>query len=65
MASVPLHAPPAVQEVAFVDDHVSVALEPNVREVGLTEMLTVGAGALTVSVADALPLPPAPVHVRL
>jgi stage V sporulation protein SpoVS len=54
-----------VQEVASVEDHVSFALAPNVREVGLTEMLTVGAGALTVSVADALPLPPAPVHVRL
>jgi hypothetical protein len=54
-----------VQEVAFVDDHVTVALEPNVREVGLTEMLTAGAGVLTMSVADALPLPPVPAHVRL
>ena len=58
MDCVPLHPPAAVQEVAFVEDHVSVALEPNVREVGLTEMLTVGAGALTVKASGADVPPP-------
>ena len=54
---VPLQAPLAVQEVAFIDDQVSVALWPSAIEVGSTERVTVGAGgggaAFTVSCADA------------
>src|ERR1700722_508427 len=41
VACVPLQEPLAVQEVAFVEDHVSVALCPSVIEVGLIERLTV------------------------
>jgi hypothetical protein len=42
VALLPLHAPDAVQEVALVDDHVRVALPPDVTEVGEAEMTTVG-----------------------
>jgi hypothetical protein len=62
----PLHAPLAVQAVAFVDDQVSVALDPTIIGVGETEMLTVGAaGVLTARVAEALPVPPLPVQVSV
>ena len=53
---VPLQAPLAAQEVAFVEDQVSVALWPSAIEAGSTERVTVGAGggeAFTVSCADA------------
>ena len=60
---VPLQAPLAVQDVAFVEDQVSVALCPSVIDVGLIERVTVGAAALTVNVADAVALPPAPLQV--
>jgi hypothetical protein len=66
VASVPLQAPLAVHEVALVDDHVSVALDPRVIGLGETEIVTVGAaGAFTVSAAEALPVPPLPVHVNV
>ena len=63
VAWVPLQAPLAVQDVAFVEDQVSVALCPSVIDVGLIERVTVGAAALTVNVADAVALPPAPLQV--
>jgi hypothetical protein len=64
VASAPLHAPLAVQDVALVDDHVTVALCPTVIEVGATAMVTVGAtGAVTVKVAVAFAIPPKPVQV--
>jgi hypothetical protein len=65
---VPLQAPLAVQEVAFVDDQLSVALWPSAIEVGSTEKVTVGAGggaAFTVSRADPCALPPAPLQVSV
>jgi hypothetical protein len=62
-ASAPLHAPLAVQEVALVDDHVTVALCPTVIEVGATAMVTVGMGAVTAKAAVACAVPPAPVQV--
>jgi hypothetical protein len=66
IACAPLHAPLAVHDVALVDDHVSVALDPSVMLDGETEIVTVGAeGAFTVSVAEALPVPPLPVHVNV
>ena len=43
VACAPLQAPLAVQEVAFVEDQVSVALCPTVMVVGATEIVTVGA----------------------
>jgi hypothetical protein len=64
----PLQAPLAAQEVAFVEDQVSVALSPTVIEVGLTARVTVTAGggaAFTVSSADASALPPAPLQVSV
>ena len=52
--SAPLQPPPAVQAVAFVVDQVKVALAPGTTEVGLADIVTVGAGgvaaALTVTV---------------
>ena len=59
----PVHAPEATQEVASVEDQVSVEAPPLVTDAGLTASDTVGAGGVTVTVADALPVPPAPVQV--
>jgi hypothetical protein len=57
---VPLHDPEGVQEVALVDDHDRVDEDPLVMEVGLAEMVTVGAGrdveeTPTVTLCTALP----------
>jgi hypothetical protein len=66
VAWVPLHAPLAVQDVAFVEDQVRVAVAPRTIEVGLTDIVTVGTGgALTDTVANALALPPLPLQVRV
>jgi hypothetical protein len=63
---VPLQAPLAVQEVALVELQVSVALLPSLIVVGETEIVTVAAaGAFTVTVADALALPPLPMQVSV
>ena len=51
-ALLPLHAPDAVQAVAFVADHVSIELIPLATELGAALMSTVGAGELTETVAD-------------
>ena len=61
-AWLPLHAPLAVQEAAWVLDHVSVADWPAVIEVGLTERVTVGVGADAGAGAGGAvyPLPPLP-----
>jgi hypothetical protein len=51
--------PEPTQDVALVDDHESVADWPLVMDVGLAEMVAVGADAVTVTIAfmdaDALP----------
>lgn len=60
VASAPLQPPEAVQEVAFVEDQVSVALSPLVTVLGLAESVTVGCGCVTDTVADCEALPPAP-----
>jgi hypothetical protein len=52
-----------VQEVAFVDDQLNVALPPLAIVLGLALMVTVGAAAVTETVADCVALPPEPVHV--
>ena len=65
VASVPLHAPEAVQEVAWVEDQVRVELPPLEMVLGLALRLTVGAGVVTVTVADWPALPPAPVQVNV
>ena len=65
VASVPLHPPDAVQEVAWVDDQDSVELAPLATVLGLALKLTVGAGEVTVTVADWAALPPVPVQVKV
>jgi hypothetical protein len=67
IGSLPDHAPEAVQAVAWVVDQVRLELPPLVTELGLAPSVTVGAGAgeLTVTVADCVAVPPAPVQVRM
>ena len=65
VASLPLQPPEAVQEVAFVDDQDRVELLPLAMVLGLALKLTVGAGEVTVTVADCAELPPAPVQVSV
>jgi hypothetical protein len=48
----PLQAPDAVQDFAFVDDQTSVALVPLATELGDAFIETVGAAELTDTVAD-------------
>jgi hypothetical protein len=48
----PDQAPEAIHEVAFVTDHVSVALPPLLTALGPTLNVTVGAAALTDTVTD-------------
>ena len=65
VALLPDQAPEAVQEVALVEDQVSVEDAPFAIEVGFAVRDTVGGGALdTVTVVEALALPPEPVQVR-
>ena len=59
----PLQPPEAVQPVALVDDQFSVAAAPLATLLGVAVSVTVGAGGLTVTVADALALPPAPLQL--
>ncbi len=64
MPWVPDQAPEAVQDVALLDDQVSVDALPLLIVLGLALKITVGAGfALTVTVADCAALPPLPVQV--
>jgi hypothetical protein len=71
VACPPLHAFDAVQLVALVEDQLSVADWPVVKDVGLTEIVTVGAGvatgAVTVKTAEptAVTLLEATKHVML
>lgn len=62
VALVPDHAPEAVQDVASVLDQVSTVDAPSVRLVGDPVNVSVGAGSLTVSVADPFAVPPLPVQ---
>ena len=61
----PVHAPEATQDVASVDDQVRVEELPLAIDVGLAVSDTVGTGGVTVTVADALPVPPGPVQARV
>jgi hypothetical protein len=65
VASLPLHPPEAVQEVVFADDQDRVALLPLEMVLGLALKLTVGAGAVTETVADCAAVPPAPAQVSV
>jgi hypothetical protein len=65
MASVPVQPPLAVQEVAFVLDHVNIELLPDAIVVGFADRVTVGIGAtITVALAGA-DAPPAPAQVNV
>lgn len=59
----PDQPPEAVQVVALVDDQVNVDAAPLFTVLGVAERLTVGAGAVTETVADCVALPPVPVQV--
>jgi hypothetical protein len=61
----PLQPLEAVQEVALAELQVKVDELPLVIVEGLAERLTVGAAALTVTVAELLAEPPGPVQVRV
>ena len=70
IALLPDHAPEATQEVALVDDHVSVEDPPLATDAGFAASDTVGTGdggggmPDTMTVVEVLALPPAPVQVR-
>ena len=64
VALVPDQAPEAAQELAFVEDQVSVETPPFATDGGFAASDTVATGGNTVTVADALALPPEPVQVR-
>jgi len=65
VASLPDHPPEALQEVALVEDQLKVALLPFVTVLGAALKVTVGAGAVTETVADWAADPPAPVQVSV
>lgn len=61
----PVQAPEAVQEVAFVAVQFNVALLPLVMALGPTLKVTVGAAALMETVADWVAVPPGPEQARV
>lgn len=63
VALVPDQAPVALQEVALVEDQVNVDVPPLATVLGPALKVTVGAGAVTETVADCVALPPPPVQV--
>jgi hypothetical protein len=65
VATLPDQPPEAVQAVALVEDQLSVALLPLVTVLGAALKVTVGAGVVTVTVADWTAEPPGPVQVRV
>jgi len=65
MGMLPDQAPEAEHDVALAADQASVELLPLITELGLAPSLTVGAGEVTVTVADCEALPPAPVQVNV
>jgi hypothetical protein len=56
--------PDATHDVAFVDDQLRVDALPLATVLGVAVKVTVGAEAVTVTVADCAAVPPAPVQVR-
>jgi hypothetical protein len=63
---VPLQLPDAEQLVALAELHVSVEGWPAVIDVGVAMRVTVGVDAVvTITLADAVADPPAPVQVRV
>ncbi len=62
VALVPDQAPEAVQVVALLADQLNVEPLPLATVLGLAVKLTTGAGAVTETVVDCVPLPPVPVQ---
>jgi hypothetical protein len=60
--SLPDQAPEAVQDVALVADQVIVELLPLATVLGLAEIVMVGTGCVTDTVADCAAVPPLPVQ---
>jgi hypothetical protein len=65
VARAPDQPPDAAQEVALVEDQVSVDEPPLAMLVGLALKLTLGVGADTETVTDCAAVPPAPVQVNV
>lgn len=65
MLRLPDHAPVAAQELALVEDHVSVELAPLEMVGGLELNRTLGCALDTVTVADCDAVPPAPLQVSV
>jgi hypothetical protein len=59
----PAQPPEAVQDVAFVAVHVSAAVAPLFTVLGLADKVTVGAAAVTDTVATCEAVPPEPVQL--
>lgn len=59
----PDQPPEAVHAAALVDDQVTVDAPPLLIVLGVADILNVGAGVLTDTVADCVALPPVPVQV--
>jgi hypothetical protein len=62
-ALVPDQPPEAVHAVVLVEDQARVDAEPLATVLGLAEKLTIGARAVTVTIADWVALPLAPIQV--
>ena len=65
IASVPDQPCEATQLVAFADDHDSMEALPLITVLGLALKVTVGAGAVTLTVADCAAVPPEPVQLKV
>jgi hypothetical protein len=65
VACAPLQPPEAVQEVAFVDDHVNADVAPLCTVVGFALKVTDGAAVVTDTFADCTALPPVPLQVSV
>ena len=65
VACAPLQPPEAVQEIASVEDQVSIALPPLVTVLGFAVSVNVGTVWITDTVTDCEALPPEPVQVRV
>ena len=65
VAWLPDHPPEALQDVALVEDQARIDVPPLATVLGLAPRVTVGVGAVTVTVADCAALPPAPAQVKV
>jgi hypothetical protein len=63
--SLPFHPSEAVQAVAWVDDQFKVDVPPFATVLGVAVSVTVGAAAVTVTVADWAAVPPGPEQDKL